>query len=35
MTASVTHDVHAAITDSAGDVVAVATVHWRLSPPSV
>jgi acyl-coenzyme A thioesterase PaaI-like protein len=34
MTESVTHDVRAAITDSAGEVVAVATVHWRLSPPS-
>jgi acyl-coenzyme A thioesterase PaaI-like protein len=31
---SVTHDVHAAITDAAGDVVASATVHWRLSPPT-
>ncbi|MFO0073840.1 MAG: DUF4442 domain-containing protein, partial [Gemmatimonas sp.] len=34
MTESVTHEVRAAITDSAGEVVAVATVHWRLSPPS-
>lgn len=33
MSASLTHDVHAAITDPSGDVVAVATVHWRLSPP--
>lgn len=32
---SLTHDVHAVITDAAGDVVAAATVHWRLSPPSV
>ena len=35
MTDSLTHDVHADITDEAGDVVAAATVHWRLSPPSV
>lgn len=31
---SITHDVHATITDAAGDIVAVATVHWRLSPPT-
>lgn len=31
---SVTHDVRAAITDATGDVVASATVHWRLSPPT-
>lgn len=35
MSESLTHDVHAAITDAVGDVVAAATVHWRLSPPSV
>jgi acyl-coenzyme A thioesterase PaaI-like protein len=28
------HDVVATITDSAGDVVATCTVHWRLSPPA-
>jgi acyl-coenzyme A thioesterase PaaI-like protein len=31
---SITHDVQATITDAAGDIVAVATVHWRLSPPA-
>jgi acyl-coenzyme A thioesterase PaaI-like protein len=30
----VAHDVHATIADGTGDVVAVATVHWRLSPPT-
>jgi acyl-coenzyme A thioesterase PaaI-like protein len=35
MSDSLTHDVQAAITDAEGDVVAAATVHWRLSPPSV
>ena len=34
LTASLTHDVHATITDASGDTVAVATVHWRLSPPT-
>jgi acyl-coenzyme A thioesterase PaaI-like protein len=34
MTDSLTHDVQASITDGAGDEVAAATVHWRLSPPS-
>lgn len=31
---SLTHHVYATITDAAGDTVAVATVHWRLSPPA-
>ena len=26
-------DVHATITDAAGEIVSTATVHWRLSPP--
>ncbi|AMW04739.1 hotdog fold domain-containing protein [Gemmatimonas phototrophica] len=30
-----THDVQATITDAQGDIVAQATVHWRLSPPPV
>lgn len=34
VTESLTHDVHAIITDAAGDVVAECTVHWRLSPPA-
>ena len=34
LTESLTHDVHATITDTSGDTVAVATVHWRLSPPT-
>lgn len=34
MPTSVTHEVVATITDVAGDVVAVGTVHWRLSPPT-
>lgn len=31
---SVAHEVAATITDASGDVVAVGTVEWRLSPPS-
>lgn len=34
VTESLTHDVHATITDAEGDVVAVCTAHWRLSPPA-
>lgn len=34
MSESITHDVQAKITDRSGDVVATATVHWRLSPPT-
>lgn len=30
----VTHDVHATITNTQHEVVARATVHWRLSPPA-
>lgn len=32
VTAPIEHDVHAEVTDAAGDVVARVTVRWRLAP---